>query len=304
MKEALDDRWKQWLLKRRCGGDSAKLAATLDRLYPVRDRILANGEFTDGSTLLDVGCGDGLIAFGALDRTKRSEVWFSDVSESLLRHCESLAREAGMIDRCEFVQASADNLDGVPECRFDVVTTRSVLIYVRDKRAALAEFQRVLKPGGRISLHEPINRFPLTVPENLIGAYHGYDVGPVRHLWKRVVATIDTRSNGATTSMVDFDERDLFRIADEVGFTRIRLQFESSILPKDPEPWQTFLETASNPNVPTLRDAIEQALTRDEQHRLERHLRPLVESGLGTTRSAVAFLVAEKGIEKEACDDP
>ena len=39
----------------------------------------------------------------------------------------------------------------------DVVTTRSVLIYVKDKAAALREFYRVLKPGGRVSLFEPIN---------------------------------------------------------------------------------------------------------------------------------------------------
>ena len=41
----------------------------------------------------------------------------------------------------------------------DIVTTRSVLIYVEDKRRAFEEFFRVLKPGGRISLFEPINRF-------------------------------------------------------------------------------------------------------------------------------------------------
>jgi ubiquinone/menaquinone biosynthesis C-methylase UbiE len=45
----------------------------------------------------------------------------------------------------------------------DAVTTRSVLIYVKDKRRASEEFHRVLKPGGRLSIFEPINSF--TYPE-------------------------------------------------------------------------------------------------------------------------------------------
>jgi ubiquinone/menaquinone biosynthesis C-methylase UbiE len=41
----------------------------------------------------------------------------------------------------------------------DAVTTRSVLIYVAQKQQVIHEFCRVLKPGGRLSLFEPINRF-------------------------------------------------------------------------------------------------------------------------------------------------
>jgi ubiquinone/menaquinone biosynthesis C-methylase UbiE len=53
--------------------------------------------------------------------------------------------------------ASADSLADIADASVDVVTTRSVLIYVKDKAAALREFYRVVRPGGRISIHEPIN---------------------------------------------------------------------------------------------------------------------------------------------------
>ncbi|HUE13757.1 MAG TPA: class I SAM-dependent methyltransferase [Planctomycetaceae bacterium] len=291
MTNTLEDHWKQWLLKRRHGGDPARLQATLDRLHPIRDRILENGEFTDGKTLLDVGCGDGLVAFGALQRTERSVVWFSDVSDSLLQHSEEIARKAGVVERCRFVHAAADDLSGVPSDSFDLVTTRSVLIFVSDKRTALVEFHRVLKAGGMISLFEPINRFPVFVPDNLIAPYYGYDIGPVRDLWEKVAAL---RFTDATKSMIDFDERDLVRFAEQVGFSRIRLQLELSIMPKEPEPWHLFLHTAGNPNVPTMGEAIEQALSLEEQEQLERHLKPLVEAGAGTTRSALAYLIAVK----------
>jgi ubiquinone/menaquinone biosynthesis C-methylase UbiE len=47
--------------------------------------------------LLDVGTGDGLIAFGALDLVgEDGRVVFSDVSQDLLDHSRTLAEEAGV----------------------------------------------------------------------------------------------------------------------------------------------------------------------------------------------------------------
>ena len=63
----------------------------------------------------------------------------------------------GLLTGARFVLTAADPLDGIADASVDVVTTRSVLIYVKDKAAALQAFYRVLRPGGRISVFEPIN---------------------------------------------------------------------------------------------------------------------------------------------------
>ena len=81
---------------------------------------------------------------------------FGDVSEDLLDECRRIADELGVADRCEFLRASADELP-LPDASVDVVTIRSVLIYLMDKQPAFAEFHRVLRPGGRLSIFEPIN---------------------------------------------------------------------------------------------------------------------------------------------------
>src|SRR5947199_10627001 len=119
MTASTTDIWAQWLLHRRHGGDPQRLKAALDRLYPVRDRVLTHAQLCDGSTLLDVGCGDGLIAFGALQRSPTSRVIFNDISQDLLAHAASLAREAQVVHRSTFVCASADDLSAVRDASVD-----------------------------------------------------------------------------------------------------------------------------------------------------------------------------------------
>jgi SAM-dependent methyltransferase len=111
------DRWHRWLLDVRFGGDAAAREQDLSEfLYPVRDTVLDKAKLRPGDTLLDVGTGDGLIAFGALERLGPSgQVIFSDISQDLLDHCQAAATAEGLLDRCRFVLAAADCLTGIAQ---------------------------------------------------------------------------------------------------------------------------------------------------------------------------------------------
>src|SRR5919205_896569 len=158
MSSTTRDRWAEWLAERRFGGDPEHRATVLSELVRTRDSVLDRAELRVGETLLDVGCGEGLIGFGALERGA-GVVIFSDISTDLLEFCREAAAGLGLEGRCRFVESPADDLEPIADESVDVVTTRSVLIYVKEKAAAFGEFARVLRPGGRISLWEPINRF-------------------------------------------------------------------------------------------------------------------------------------------------
>lgn len=281
------DKWAQWLLHRRHGGDAEQLRQTLEFLYPIRDRVLDNAAVAMGDTLLDVGCGDGLIAFGACERVgDRGTVIFSDISQDLLDHARRLVAEGEEGCRCQFVHAAAEDLAVIGDGTIDSVTTRSVLIYVAEKQRAFAEFFRVLRPGGRLSIYEPINRFAMR---------SAWEDAPIADLRARLLAIYEAIQPPESDPMLDFDERDLLALAEGAGFREIHLDYQAEISPSEPRSWESVLHSSGNPNIPTLAEAMAQAFTPEERERYEAYVRPLVEGGQRITHGASSYLWAVKG---------
>jgi arsenite methyltransferase len=286
------DIWSEWLLRRRDGGDPQQIKLTTAYLRPVRDKVLGNANLSVGETLLDVGCGDGLIAFGALEKCLACKVIFSDVSQELLERSQTIARELELLDRCQFLKASAGDLTVLNDGTVDVVTTRSVLIYVSDKQQAFDEFYRVLKPGGRLSIFEPINRFGYPPPEN---TFFGYDVTGEITLAKKVQEVYNRAEAPGTDSMLDFGEYDLIAQAERAGFKEIHLDLQIEIKPFKMEVnFERALHISPNPFAPTLEEAINEALTPGEAERFTSFLRKTFEEEQGVRKKSAAYLWAVK----------
>jgi ubiquinone/menaquinone biosynthesis C-methylase UbiE len=296
--DAVQDRWAAWVLDRAFGGDPEQAERALRNLGPVRDRVLEGAKIHEGDVVLDVGAGNGLIAFGALRLVGESgKVIFTDVSQDLLDVSRGLAEELDALDRCEFVLARAEDLGPVADESVDVVTTRSVVIYVSEKQRAFDTFHRVLRPGGRLSMFEPINRFTFPEPEH---EYMGLDISPVKGLARRVKDAYNRLAGDGDSTLTDFDERDLIEFAQRARFRKVELSYEASIERAagahwgNELSWDTFLRVAPNPLAPSLAETIDDALSPEEAERFVAHLRPLFEGKKGTSRSAVAYLRATK----------
>jgi arsenite methyltransferase len=292
------DRWAAWVLDRRFGGDPEQAERGMLELGPVRDRVLQGADVREGDVFLDVGAGDGLIAFGALPLVGESgKVIFSDVSQDLLDVSRGLAEALDTLSRCEFVLARAEDLAPVADESVDVVTTRSVVIYVKEKQRAFDTFHRVLRPGGRLSMFEPINRFTFPEPDD---RYLGFDVTPIAGLVRRVKDAYNRLAGQGDSTLIDFDEDDLISFAERAGFRKIELTYEAKVERDvgghwgNELSWDMLLRVAPNPLAPTLAESIDDALTPEEAKRFVSHLRPLFEEKKGTSRSAVAYLRAVK----------
>ncbi len=105
---------------------------------------------TAGQRLLDVGCGLGEAALAlAQDLGDSGELIGVDVSAEMIRAARARASTAKC--RTRFTVGDACALDE-PNGSFDVVRCERTLQWLADPVAAVAEFARVTRAGGRISL--------------------------------------------------------------------------------------------------------------------------------------------------------
>lgn len=290
--EGHSDQWSKWILGRRDAGSQRQRALTTDRLVPIRERVLDAAEPLAGATLLDVGTGDGLIGLAALDRVgDAGRVVFSDVSQPLLEECETHVARLAASDRARFVLTDATSLSAIDDNSVDVITTRSVLIYVSDKPAAFAAFRRVLRPGGRLSLFEPINRVMYPEPA---GRFHGYDLSPIRGLVDKVNAAFGDTDSANEEAMMGFDDRDLADLAQHAGFASVHVECHIDIAPglMRPSSLQALLDGAPNPNAPTVQEAISASLTANEQRRFVDELSRVFATTEPVRKLAIAYMTA------------
>jgi ubiquinone/menaquinone biosynthesis C-methylase UbiE len=290
------DRWAAWLLDRRFGGDSAQRDAMLPALYRYRDEVLRRAAIRPGDVVLDVGCGDGLIGFGAADLVGPfGRVVFSDVSADLLAACRDIAASSAdptgtPTRRFAFVQTGLPALDGIASNSVDVATTRSVLIYVDDIAGSFTALHRVLRPGGRLSLFEPINRFGRADRAEWLW---GFDMSGLETIADKVRRHYEASAPGLAT-MLAFDERDLLRHAEVAGFVDLRLTYAAEVTRHGDGSVDGMLRQAPNPLVPPLGEIVASALTPPEEAALRERFAAELAAGRQERRMATAYLSATR----------
>lgn len=128
------------------GSSTMRDEVTREKELAAIERVLSH---LDGNraltTLLDAGCGNGLLLSQLRERLPETELTGVEFSADMAE----LARGRGL-ERCEIVDGSVAELP-FDDASFDVVVTERCLINLMDpgdQDAALAQIARVLRPGG------------------------------------------------------------------------------------------------------------------------------------------------------------
>ncbi|SPH24518.1 27-O-demethylrifamycin SV methyltransferase [Defluviimonas aquaemixtae] len=97
---------------------------------------------------LEIGCGTGALTQAILASCQPRSVLAIDRSEDFVAHaCDAMSDP-----RLQFEVAEAQNLPR-PNASVDVVTSALVLNFVPDRKAALTEMLRVLRPRGLLTFY-------------------------------------------------------------------------------------------------------------------------------------------------------
>lgn len=113
----------------------------------LQDKIRGNNK-----KILDIGTGTGFLSIMLAEM--RYEVVGLDISEEMMERARKKATDRGV--KVEFKLGDAEYLP-FETGSFDAIVNRAVLWTLPDPKNAIAEWRRVLKPGGKLCffLHEP-----------------------------------------------------------------------------------------------------------------------------------------------------
>jgi len=120
------------------------------------DKMIERSGIKPGMTVIDLGCGSGAFTpFIARVVGERGKVYAVDIQLAMLQQLErKLSKPENQdITNIELKQASAYNLP-FGDRSIDLVYMVTVLQEIPDRRRALQEIRRVLKPGGTLAVTE------------------------------------------------------------------------------------------------------------------------------------------------------
>lgn len=137
----------------------------LHDINPIRLSFIAQHAAVQGKTVLDVGCGGGILSEGLA--AAGAQVTGLDASPAAIEVAKLHLYESGLkinyhcITAEEFAQSNAGT--------FDIITNMEMLEHVPDPMSVLQACHHMLKPGGLLFL-STINRNPKAYLQAILGA--------------------------------------------------------------------------------------------------------------------------------------
>ncbi len=217
----------------------------------VLDRVVELCKPTSDAIALDIATGTGHTALAVAPRAK--QVIATDITPEMLDQGRKLQTEKG-IGNVQFRLASVDDLP-FDDGSFDIITCRRAAHHFADIHHALAEMQRVLKPGGRLVIDDrsvpeddfvdaTMNRLDVLHDESHVCEYRpsewermlteaGYEIEVVETYTRhRPLSSLTDNVSPENTariheiiSALDADQRLMMNVVDKDGVTHINHWF-------------------------------------------------------------------------------
>ena len=162
-----------------------------------------------GTEVLEVGSGSGGPAV-YLAATRKCRITGVDINEHGVRNAGALASARGLAERARFQAVDASRPLPFPAESFDAVVSNDAMCHIVNRIAALRDWHRVLRPGGRALFTDAMVVTGVISNEEMamrssIGFYlfvpPGANEGMLREAGFRVLAVQDVTDNEAEVAL-------------------------------------------------------------------------------------------------------
>ncbi len=152
----------KWAKKSSYNSDraNANYQRWLREKYFANDEGILNKVFSDGSIVLDAGCGAGMSAIDLLGKDKLSKIHYIGVDiSSAINEARQNFEALGCKQNCEFVQCDLNNIPITKEV--DVVFSEGVLHHTDSTRNAILNLSKKIKKGGWFCFYVYAKKAPI-----------------------------------------------------------------------------------------------------------------------------------------------
>ncbi len=141
----------------------------LHEINPLRLNFIDERAKLSGKTVLDIGCGGGILAESMSQRG--AAVTGIDMAETSLAIAKIHGIESGI--HVDYQQITAEELASNPQNhqQFDIITCLEMLEHVPDPKQIIQACSKLVKPSGHV-FFSTINRNPKSYLFAIIGAEH------------------------------------------------------------------------------------------------------------------------------------
>ena len=139
----------------------------LHELNPARLRFVAERTILKDGTVIDVGCGGGILAESLAAAGAR--VTAIDIAEQALAVARLHLHESGL--QVDYRESTAERFAEEAPAAFDAVTCMELLEHVPDPRSVVRACAALARPGGDI-FFSTLNRTPAAFALAIVGAEH------------------------------------------------------------------------------------------------------------------------------------
>jgi arsenite methyltransferase len=191
------------------GATECAVAASLGCGVPT-----AVADLHEGETVLDLGSGAGADVLISARRVGASGKAIGlDMTDEMLELARANAAQAG-VTNVEFVKGYIEDVP-LAEASVDVVISNCVINLAGDKRKALAEAARVLRPGGRFAVSDVIADPDMDEATRAdMAAYTGCIAG--------ALTEDEFRAALSAAGLIDVEIRETHRVHDKAGAAIVR----------------------------------------------------------------------------------